>query len=137
MKKLFKILALSLTLVMGGFVLPANAGAAIYTPMFSNINYFINSIDITSDGEAFVYSYISVRNADTAAITTYLEKYNSTTGTWSSVRYWSVSENTSDVYIEESWWVVHGKYRVRSIGKAIVNGKVVESTTGISPTYTY
>lgn len=141
MKKLLKILCFSL--MIGGMVIPTKAGASslggsrIVSPMFTNINYFINSLDISSDGEAYVYSYLDVRDSDKATITVYLEKYNTTSKAWSSVKSWTKSEYADVVWMEDTYWVVHGQYRVRAIGAAYQDGVLLEKTTATTATFTY
>lgn len=142
MKKLIKILCFSF--LIGGLLLPVKVGAVtlgdstrIVTPMFSNINFFINSMDLSTNGEAYVYSYLNVRNADKASITVYLEKYNDTNKSWSSVKSWSASDSSTTVWLEGTYWVVRGQYRMRAVGSVYVNGNLVESTTGTTGTYTY
>ncbi|MBH1940178.1 hypothetical protein I5677_04620 [Mobilitalea sibirica] len=140
MKKYINILILCLALIASNLVLPSEAAAAsktdrIVQPMYISINSFINTFDISSDGRAVVYSYLTTRDSDRQSISIYLEKYNN--GAWSSVDSWSATSYSGTAYISDTIYVVHGQYRMRATGSSYKNGRLIEMSSYISQTIIY
>ena len=135
MTKKLIIMVLSIALMTGLFTYPMKANAIslqdvnsgdIFQPMFTNVNSFINSFDIDSNGKSSVNSTLSIREADQAKIDVSLERYSN--GSWSTVKTWTTTESSTIAYIMKEWYVAKGYfYRMRSTGYAIKNGVVLET----------
>lgn len=145
MTKKLIIMVLSIALMTGMLTYPMNANAIslqdvnsgdIFQPMYSNVNSFINNFEIDSQGKSSVYSNLSVRDADQARVDVYLERY--TNGSWSTIKTWTTTENSTIAYIMKDWYVAKGYfYRMRSTGYAIKNGVVQETIYYISTSIYY
>jgi len=142
MKKTLTIVILCISLVIGNFAINTEVATAtdsragiIVRPMFTYIDAFNNSFNITTAGKAVMFCFIAVSNADQATVSVYLEKYNN--GTWSPVSSWYSSEYETTTSVNASYYVSSGQYRMRTTGCAYNNGALVELVSYTSYVLTY
>ena len=138
LKKLLNIslMLCILLLPVYGLQLEEDQGVEIIEPMFTNINFFQNSFQISSKGKASVSVYLSARNADQVKVVAYLQQYKD--GNWKTVKRWSESRNEMSNGLGEIYYLMSGySYRLRSYGYVYLDGNLVETTNYISETKVY
>lgn len=143
MKKSLFILTLCISLLLGGLMSGKAVKAAeldaprIITPMFTNVNAFNTGFEILDNGEAHCMAYLSFRNADSALLIIYLEKYIN--GNWVVWKSWSTTALQRDIiaYLYGVEPVPKGaQYRMRAFGYVFVGSSIVESVnTTYDPIY--
>lgn len=133
MKKRLKILGMLILML----ILFPQQGQAVeldniesIQPLFTNINTFQSTFDITSNGKSSNTVYLNARNVDKVEIRLYLQQYNS--GKWTTIKSWSESRNSTSYGFTNNWYLDKGySYRLVSYGYVYKDSKIIESTSRI------
>ena len=105
-------------------------------PLFTNINVFQSTFDISSNGKSSNTVYLNSRNSDKLKINAYLQQYDS--GRWTTIKSWTGSKISTSYGFTNNWYVNKGyPYRLVSYGYVYKDNKIIESTSSISETITY
>ncbi|MGO1470475.1 MAG: hypothetical protein ACTHW2_10680 [Tissierella sp.] len=105
-------------------------------PLFTNINVFQSTLDISSNGKSSSTVYLNARNVDKVKIISYLQQYKS--GRWTTIKSWSGSRNSTSYGLAKNWYVNKGySYRFISYGYVYKGNRIVESTSRISRVIVY
>ncbi len=100
----------------------------VIRPMFTYIDTFQTTLDITSSGRADVDVYLYAAGAEQTQVRANLQQYQY--GRWTTIKTWSNDEQGSSCGLGESWYVTSGyTYRVVSQGYVYDDGVIVESTS--------
>lgn len=105
-------------------------------PLFTNINVFQSTFDISSNGKASNTVYLNARNVDKVEIRANLQQYKS--GSWTTIKSWSEFGNQTSYGFTKYWYVTKGySYRLVSYGYVYKGNKIVEGNSITSRTITY
>ena len=121
---------------------PISAAAApeedIVTPRYTHFGAVSINLSIDSLGCATVSGLIQGRPGVTTGIKAVLQKYNSSTGTWSDIKTFNSSSTTFNCGLSGSDYVARGTYRVYAEFYAFNNtGVCVEAVVDYSPVKDY
>lgn len=129
------IILLILTLTQHGEAVELNDIEDIQ-PLFTNINIFQSTFDISSSGKSSNTVYLNARNVDKVEVKANLQQYKS--GSWTTIKSWSEFGNQTSYGFTKYWYVTKGySYRLVSYGYVYKGNKVVDSTSITSRIITY
>ena len=105
-------------------------------PLFTNINVFQSTFDISSNGKSSNTVYLNSRDSDKVKVSAYLQQYKS--GKWTTIKSWSEYANQTSHGFTKNLYVTKGYlYRLVSYGYVYKGNKIMESTSNISNTIAY
>lgn len=101
------------------------------SPMFSYINVFQSTFDISDSGKTSNTVYLDARNVDKVEVEAHLQQYKG--GSWNTIKYWSSFNNGTSCGLSKDLYVISGySYRLVTYGYVYQGSNLVESTTDIS-----
>lgn len=105
-------------------------------PMFSYINVFQSTFDISSSGKSSSTVYLNARNVDKIEIEADLQQYKN--GRWTTIKSWSSIEDGTSNEFAKDWYVTKGSsYRLVAYGYVYKGNTIVESTSSTSNSIDY
>ncbi|MEW8974003.1 MAG: hypothetical protein AB2375_07395 [Tissierellaceae bacterium] len=139
MKNKLKTLAICLILLLiipqYGEGVSLDSGGKI-KPMFTNINVFQATFDISSNGNSSSTVYLNARDVDKVEIRADLQQYKA--GSWTTIKSWSNSKEGTNHGFTKNWYVAKGySYRLVSYGYVYKGNKIVEDTSSTSKVINY
>ena len=107
-----------------------------YQTRFTNINVFMNHLEISDSGKASVTTHINGRDCDQVKVVAYLQQYKD--GQWKTIKSWSETSEGTIGGIGKSYYVMSGNsYRLKSYGYVYGEGKLLDKTSYVGDTIKY
>lgn len=111
-------------------------GSGQIVPLFSNIDIFRSTFEISNDGKTSNAVFLDARNVDKVVVEAYLQQYKG--GKWITVKNWSNSKEGTTCSLSQDWYVARGySYRLVTYGYVYQGLRLVESTSDTSSVSDY